>query len=472
MPLNDAELATQQGGIEKQLETVQAREQAVSGERAQLLEQKQQALAGPTQSAIAESQRLAEKADEPLPESEASKVEFKPHEVDKESLTKFAWGALAAALVGGAVSKGNWLGVSSALNGAMKGYFQGDKDRAAKEYEDFKTKFDVAQKHDKEAADKMKEALENRKLSLNAKLQQVRLIANEYDVPDMRAAAELKSLDAASNQLQAHIEKIENMRVRMDDVQKNLDAKLKRDTADPGLPQGFDQKDIDFYALQQLSGHTDWRMGLSRTKRGADIIAAVDARIPKLAEQYGITGAQAGTILDVRKSLDKALTDRQKSLAASTQFIAQLDGQMAIVEKYLQPGVGGATPAFNRWIQAGRQAIEGDPDVVALSNAISGLGREHQRLVTGVTSNSQLTDAAKKTADELTSKDMTVEQVRASMREMKEEGQNAVKAGQQEVGNLTYQLSHLVPDQAPQTPAATGGKPKTDDELDKAYGIH
>ena len=105
-----------------------------------------------------------------------------------------------------------------------------------------------------------------------------------------------------------------------------------------------------------------------------------------------------------------------------------------------------STPVFNRWIQAGRKAVAGDGDVTALDTALVGLGREHQRIVTGVTSNAQLQQGAADTADRLVNIDMNAEMIRNDLKVMKEEAKNAGDAGREERANLQYQLNHMLPE--------------------------
>ena len=109
----------------------------------------------------------------------------------------------------------------------------------------------------------------------------------------------------------------------------------------------------------------------------------------------------------------------------------------------MEKGAAGSTPVFNKWIQSGRKSIEGDPDVTAFDTAIRGLAREHQRIVTGVTSNAQLHASAQDTADDLLNKSMTKEQIKSNLKEMQEEAHNALDSGKDEVGLLETQIKSI-----------------------------
>jgi len=136
-----------------------------------------------------------------------------------------------------------------------------------------------------------------------------------------------------------------------------------------------------------------------------------------------------------------SLNQRQKFVDAGNQFIKNMTKQADLVEKYMKAGTAGQSPALNRWVQGGRKAIEGDADVTALDTAIRGLAREHQRIVTGVTSNAQLHQAAQETADQLLNINQNEGQMRASMQVMREEAKNAVDSGKEEVSDIKARMT-------------------------------
>lgn len=210
-----------------------------------------------------------------------------------------------------------------------------------------------------------------------------------------------------------------------------------------GAKPTWSQKTIDYYAERALAGDNAWRTGLSRTAQGAANISAVDDRVAEMSSERGSTPGTDVANRALRASTEKALTERTKFVAAGQQFVRNFQKQADLVEKYLKAGTAGSVPIINKWIQKGRKAIEGDPDVTAFDTAIRGLAREHQRIVTGVTSNSQLHVSAQETADELLNKDMTADQVRATLKVMREEATNAVDSGQEEVSALKSELARI-----------------------------
>lgn len=202
------------------------------------------------------------------------------------------------------------------------------------------------------------------------------------------------------------------------------------------------QKKVDFYAEKSLNGDDSWKTGLARSKDGTAMIKAVMERVPDMATERGITPMETTANKADVAALTKSVADRTKFVAAATQFAKNMDSQIGLVKKYMEPGLAGSTPALNKWIQSGRKAIAGDPDVTALDVAMRGLAREHQRIVTGVTSNAQLHVSAQETADELLNTAQTPEQVRATLKVMKEEVKNAIDSGKSELGDLREQIKN------------------------------
>jgi hypothetical protein len=343
----------------------------------------------------------------------------------------------ALTAIGGALSKNNGLTMLQGLNGMSEGLIKGDQEALQNHYQAYQASFD-----------KWK-ANTDQQYKIYQTLSAAYGNAGDGKLRALTAAMNITK-DATSMKLQVDDPtKYWEMKAKIEEAHaKTMEAyaKIKEMGGGPGgpaLPPGFKQEDIDYYARQSLAGDQTWRVGLSRSKSGAQIIRAVDARVPELARIIGITPEQASTTKDIRKSIDTALNDRQKFVAASSQFVANFQKQADLVEKYVDKGVGGSDPVLNRWIQAGRKAVKGDEDVTRLDTAIRGLAREHQRIVTGVTSNAQLHASAQATADDLLNRDMTSSQIRATMGVMREEANNALESGRNEVGELQSQLGTL-----------------------------
>ena len=209
-----------------------------------------------------------------------------------------------------------------------------------------------------------------------------------------------------------------------------------------------EKKRVDFYAGRAMNGDYSWRTGLSRNTGGANFIKAVDERVADLSTQKGITPGKSAAAGAKAKGLAKALADRQKYVANANQFSQTMNGQMDIVLKSLDAGSAGGIPLINKWKNATREQILGSPELTTFDNALSGLAREHARFVTGLTSNAQLTAAATSTGDRLLNRNMSPEQIKATIKEMKDEQKAAVSAGKNEVQSIEEQLSTVDDDES------------------------
>lgn len=258
----------------------------------------------------------------------------------------------------------------------------------------------------------------------------------QWEVVQAANRAALEARDRVVRE--AHEKELERHNRAMEPI-----AQQRADASDPSKGPPLAKETVDFYAKQSLSGDNSWQVGLARGKVGQKLIAAVKDRIPKLAAEQGMTPQDASANKAIRESSLSALRDRTKYVAAGTQFVNNFNKQSDLVEKYLKPGIGGSTPVFNRWIQAGRKQVAGDADVSALDTAIRGLAREHQRIVTGVTSNAQLHASAQETADQLLNISQSEAQIRANLKEMREEATNALDSGKEEVGLLQTQIKAI-----------------------------
>ena len=229
----------------------------------------------------------------------------------------------------------------------------------------------------------------------------------------------------------------------------------KSDTSTPSI----DPKTVDFYSNQSLGGDNSWQVGIARGKVGQALIAAVKDRIPQLAAEQNMAPQDLSTNKGERDSLNKALNSRQQYVGAANQFVGNFNQQMDLVKGLMDKGSATGVPVFNRWIQSGRQKVAGDPDVTALDTAIRGLGREHQRIVTGLTSAAQLHASSALMGDELINKYQSPEQMLSSMGVMYHEANNLKNSGTSEILNLKNQLRNIGKKQVPVDVPISGAIP-------------
>jgi len=392
----------------------------------------------------------------PMPENKAQHV-------DPKVMSDNATALMALGAFFGLVSRQPFTTSLKNMTAAMEGVQKGDEDQFNRAFDEYKQNTEIALKKNNELMKERKEIIDDKNLDLTSKVQALHLLDIKYDsqlkMQNAPFTQRMKALDGqirAAQQVEAaHQKTLDQLEIeqRRFEDRKLLKAMTSGGT---GVPAGgIPKTTIDYYAAQSLAGDNSWQVGLARGRVGQALIAAVKDRIPQMAAERGMTPQDASTNKAARDATNVALKQRTAALAAVSQFIKQFDSQLSLVDKYLDKGAADGTPIINKWIQAGRKSVVGDPDVSAFDTAIRGAAREHQRIVTGVTSNAQLHVSAQQTADDLLNKDMTADQIKSTMAVMKEEANNAVDAGKSEVEVLKETARAIGTDQAPGKPTPT-----------------
>jgi hypothetical protein len=184
---------------------------------------------------------------------------------------------------------------------------------------------------------------------------------------------------------------------------------------------------------------------------GLSYAATVYRRTGKLPQGYGAASAEVrtkiinmagteskseggGAATDLTEQADihsesQALTTLARTRANITNFEDTAKREADLTLSLLDKGAGGGVPLLNRWIQAGRQTIEGDADVSSLNVALTSFKNEYARIMSapGATGG-MTTDAARSEADGLINKTMTPDQLRGAIATMKKGMQNRIDA--------------------------------------------
>lgn len=119
-----------------------------------------------------------------------------PPPVKPEEFKTFVGMALLFAALAGHSSRAPMTAALNAFSGAIKGHMDGEKAVAAKEAASFKQKMDLAIKNNQMELDKYKRVLDDRKMRMGEKLNEMRLIAMEDRNAAMLQAAKDRRLDS------------------------------------------------------------------------------------------------------------------------------------------------------------------------------------------------------------------------------------------------------------------------------------
>lgn len=161
----------------------------------------------------------------------------------------------------------------------------------------------------------------------------------------------------------------------------------------------------------------------------------------KIMDDLGVNMGQVIAMRGDQKATMGALLQVKKTQANVTSFEGTAEREADLVESLAPKGVAGKSPVFNRWIQAGRKSIEGDPDVSSLDTAITSFKNEYARIMSAPGASGGVTsDAARDEADRLINDAQSSDMLKANIKTMRKGMKNRLDSFDEEVGSLRKQM--------------------------------
>lgn len=369
---NAAKASAREGALaETQKSNVQARETELAPMENKL------------STALGEQAAITPPTPTPMPEHQVKPV------VDAKEYQQLSWGLIGMALIGGAVSRGNWLGVSSTLNGALKGYMEGSQANADKDFKDYKTKFAEAKAHEDQAQKEFENILENKKLSINSMLSQMKIAAAKYDRQDIRAAAEQKSIDALWKQVDASRNSLAQTEERHDRVQMQIDGAMARAKLQKsGAMDKLDENGKWLVEQTVAGGDTTW-INLVQKRFGSELGATV---LNDVAKQLKATGEDPRALTEAKiamlanRSAITQLTNKKNGVERLTYPVNELSERIGVLIKKVN---GDAALSVNHLFNKISEQL-GSKDLSELQGLMGSVGRQYIEAITMPGSNAQL----------------------------------------------------------------------------------
>jgi hypothetical protein len=352
---------------------------------------------------------------------------WEPHPiVDPKDFQSFSFALLGMAMIGGAASRGNWLGVSASLNGALQGYLDGAKDRADREFKDYQTKFKEAQAHDEQAQKEFESILTNKNNTINSMLQQIKIAAAKYGREDIRQAAEQKSIDSIWRQVNATDHSITELEQRHASVLEQFEVGVKRLSNTSGAEGKLNPDGAWFVDQRGVAGDDKPRKELESRYGGveaADRFNALGAYYrenrldPREATQAAIDNA-------VALSTQRQISQRQAGVQRLTGSVQQLEKEVTrLVTK-----VNGTDPSFLNKPANDLEAAIGSEDVKELQTLMASVGRQYFEAMTMPGSNAQMHASAQDVSDKLADPNISLASLRGLLKGMNFEIQATAKS--------------------------------------------
>lgn len=203
----------------------------------------------------------------------------------------------------------------------------------------------------------------------------------------------------------------------------------------------------------------------------------IDGTLPPLG--MGKAGAKTrGAILDMAAELAKGIdpTDQRlkqistKANASALSDITKREAQVSsfertftknadIVENLATKLDQSGSPIIQKWINAGKKRIAGDPDIAAFDIAIKSAQNEYTKIVSGSMGNTAIAQSEIKRIEDLLNNAQTIDQVKAVLNIMRQETANRMAGFKEEKDRLRGDISAKPAAAATATPApaAPGG---------------
>lgn len=170
---------------------------------------------------------------------------------------------------------------------------------------------------------------------------------------------------------------------------------------------------------------------------------AFDTAKNQLMKNLNVTPEDVASGQAIRKADTASLTQMSKlqSTIGSFEQTARKNADLALS---LAPkgGAQGQVPLFNRWVQAGRKSLAGNPDVAAFDAALGTFADEYAKVVSGSTNGTGTTDAAKATAESRINSAMTQQQLVSVVNTMKQEMANRTSSLSDSVNEIKSRLGN------------------------------
>lgn len=183
-------------------------------------------------------------------------------------------------------------------------------------------------------------------------------------------------------------------------------------------------EELNFYAEKVANGADLPPLGMG--KDAALLRRQILAKAADVALSNNIGGAQSNLIHADLKANTKSLgtLTQLRTLVDSAERTASLNADQVL--RLAPQGVGGSAPIFNRWIQAGRNSIAGDPAVSKFNVAITTLANEYAKVMTTNTGtgNAVTSDSARAEAHSLINNTQTLQQLQGVVQQMRTDMNN------------------------------------------------
>lgn len=220
---------------------------------------------------------------------------------------------------------------------------------------------------------------------------------------------------------------------------------------------GEDAATVNFYAQKVAAGGDLPQLGMG--KDAAAMRQAILRRAAQIQTGQGMTGGDSNLLHADVKTATAALTQLQRTRNSLDPFLKTFDGNVDQVRQLAPKAVGGSIPVFNRWIQAGRVSIKGDPEVSKFNVVINAVANENAKIMSGASGGAVTSDSARHEAMSLINNAQTYDQLMGVLQQMQTDTRIRLKAMDDRQAELRGKISGKPVQAAAPSPSPAPTKP-------------
>lgn len=372
-----------------------------------------------------------------------------------------------------ALSKGNARTSLAALTGALKGWQEGDTERADREFKNWQASTETLIKNAHLQRESWEDWFKTAKLSMEQRTKglELKLLADGYDLDPKRLEAEgAKYMFEIVDRERDRTAQLEREKARIEahreDARKADEYKqLKLEQEDRHHKEKLAQKEreltsavnsatpavLDMWAEKRMRGEA-LPSNLTRGKSGQQFLIAVDARVIELANQRGIDPSNLSGIKSDLDGKRNALKTLQKTTVLSEAQAARFDTHLDALVQLSKRVDDSGRPAWNRMVRKAKGEYQGDVGVRQLETQAFEVAMELSRLTVGTAQGDQ---ATREHARQLVNSWMTQPQLEAVAEQLKQNAHNNVKnniAQERELVHYIDSIGGLIDKPKPKPP--------------------
>jgi hypothetical protein len=340
---------------------------------------------------------------------------------DPKEYESFSSAVIGMSLLGAALSRGNWSGAIAAMNGALKGYMKGNKERADEAVAEYERKFKAAKDEEAQAQKELREALDSRKDTINEKLQKVRVLATKHHYDDIAAEAQRKSIDGLYKALEHREQMLTGVQQRAEAVDKRIATQKDIHAINAGAGGGTKlSPEGEWFVTEMAAGGDTSALRAVSSRFGRGMAVPVFNELGKAAMESGQSPREMSVARinqDAQKAALRQATVRLQGVDRLNSSVQTLERRVVELTSALN---GQGIPPVNATINAVKQRM-GDGQVQELKTLASSVGRQYVEAITMPGSNAQMHATAQDWATGLLNENMSMSQLQGTLRAMNAE---------------------------------------------------